>query len=72
MWLLRPKQVGGVKLQSWWKGPYQVEKRVGESSYVLHLPKGESYEVHADQLKPCVWEELGEPTQEIIYPSPEA
>ena len=29
VWLLRPTSVGGHKLQSWWKGPYQVMDRVG-------------------------------------------
>lgn len=58
VWLRRPKMVGGVKLQIWWKGPYQVLRRVGDCSYVLRLPLNETLEVHADQLKACIWEAL--------------
>jgi hypothetical protein len=59
VWLRRPKAVGGVKLQTWWRGHFQVEARVGDSSYVLRIPQtGDSLEVHADQLKACYWEAL--------------
>ena len=58
VWLRRPKEVGGMKLQTWWKGPYRVHSWVGDASYTLWIPRTGPLEVHADQLKACVWEEL--------------
>ena len=69
VWVRRPKPVGGVKLQTWWRGPYQVEARVGDCSYKVRIPqKGNSLEVHADQLKPCIWEALTD--QGVPLPMP--
>ena len=58
VWLLKPKSVGGVKLESWWKGPYQVRARVGQASYKLYIPQRGLLEVHADQLKTCMWDRM--------------
>lgn len=70
VWISRPKPIGGMKLETWWRGPFRVLRRVGDASYVVRLlPRGE-LEVHADQMKPCVWEELGEPTTELPDPTP--
>lgn len=70
VWLIRPKPVGGVKLQTWWRGPYSVEARVGEASYKIKIPQRGLLQVHADQLKPCVWERLANPTQTLAQPNP--
>ena len=70
VWVIRPKSVGGMKLQTWWRGPYRVARRVGESCYVVRLRPREELEVHADQLKLCIWEELDEPVQELQVPAP--
>ena len=56
VWYLRPREVGGNKLQSWWLGPYKVVERVGERSYQVRTPRGEVLDVHLDQIKPCHWE----------------
>lgn len=68
VWLARPKSVGGVKLQTYWRGPYKVESRVGQASYKIKIPQKGLLEVHADQLKPCIWELTGEITQVLVYP----
>ena len=61
VWLLYPKKVGGRKIERWWKGPFQVVQRVGEASFQIRTDKSILYDVHRDQLKPCVWDmELGE------------
>ena len=68
VWYLRPRSVGGVKLQSWWQGPFKVCQRVGQSSYRLRTPQGQEFDAHADQLKPCVWTEPSDPTTSLQYP----
>ena len=70
VWLIRPKPVGGVKLQTWWRGPYLVEARVGEASYKIKIPQRGLLEVHADQLKPCVWERPADPIRALAQPAP--
>ena len=42
VWYLRPREVGGNKLQSWWLGPYKVVERVGQRSYECELQGGRS------------------------------
>ena len=61
VWLLSPKNVGGQKIERWWKGPFQVVQRVGEASYQIRTDRSVLYDVHRDQLKPCLWDlDLGE------------
>ena len=61
VWLLNPKKVGGNKLGRWWRGPFQIVQRVGETSYQIRTDKSVLYDVHREQLKPCLWDmELGE------------
>ena len=69
--MIRPKTVGGMKLRTWWRGPFRVMRRVGESSYAVRRAPSEELEVHADQLKLCIWEELDEPVQELQFPAPQ-
>ena len=68
VWYIRPRAVGGVKLQSWWQGPFKVVERVGERSYKLRTHQGEVFDAHSDQLKPCVWEEPKSPGVTMRYP----
>ena len=70
VWYLRPKNVGGAKLQTWWQGPFRVLSRAGERSYRLRTPQGEEFDVHQDQLKPCVWEDptIDPPWMTLRYP----
>ena len=56
VWLLSPRKVGGQKIERWWKGPFQVVQRVGEASYQIRTDRSVLYDVHRDQLKPCVWD----------------
>ena len=58
VWVLRPRSVGGNKLETWWLGPAKVVQRVGASSYqVIHKP-GEIWDVHMDSLKAYVEDDL--------------
>ena len=68
VWYLRPKGVGGAKLQSWWQGPFRVHERLGESSYRLRTPQGQFFDAHADQLKLCHWVEPEDPITSLQYP----
>lgn len=58
VWVKRPKSVGGTKLQTWWRGPFKVTGRAGESSYMVEIPPAGQLDVHTDQLKPCIWESI--------------
>ena len=68
VWYMRPRAVGGVKLQTWWQGPFRVVERVGERSYRLRTQQGEIFDAHADQLKPYEWDEPETPGTELRYP----
>ena len=54
VWYLRPKNVGVAKLQTWWQGPFRVLSRAGERSYRPRTPQEEEFDVHQEELKPCV------------------
>ena len=56
VWLMRPPGVTGPKMDHWWKGPYRVAARTGQSSYTLFLGPNQTQEAHLDQLKPCHWD----------------
>ena len=68
VWYLRPKSVGGVKMQTWWQGPFKVIERVGERSYRLRTQHGEEFDTHADQMKPCEWDGPEAPGRNCITP----
>jgi hypothetical protein len=70
VWLKQPKKVGGPKLEVWWEGPFPIQARVGDSSYTIRLPITGAYEVHADQLKPCVWQKLDSKGIPIVLEAP--
>ena len=64
----RPKGVGGHKLQTWWRGPFEVLERKGADSYVVRDSIHGPLDVHADQLKICVWEKLDDQGVPLQYP----
>ena len=68
VWYRRPTSVGGVKLQSYWQGPFRVLQRLGERSYRLRTTRGHEFDAHLDQLKPCDWEEPDSPGTDLRYP----
>ena len=70
VWYRRPTSVGGVKMQSWWQGPFRLLDRVGERSYRLRTPQGQEFDAHADQLKTCDWDDLDDAGHELQYPPP--
>ena len=71
VWYQRPRSVGGIKLQSWWQGPFKVVERVGERSYRLRTPQGEIFDAHLDQLKACEWDDPDSPGVAMKYPPEE-
>lgn len=66
----RPKGVGGHKLETWWRGPFEVLGRKGADSYIVRDSAHGPLEVHADQLKFCVWEKLDDQGVPLQYPPP--
>ena len=64
----KTKVGGGVKLQSWWQGPFKVVERVGQRSYQLRTPQGEIFGAHVDQLKSCDWDDPDSPGVAMKYP----
>jgi hypothetical protein len=52
VWVVRPKPLGGHKLQTWWVGPFPIKERRGMSSFAVEFAPGNLLEVHVDQLKP--------------------
>ena len=68
VWYARPREVGGMKLKTWWMGPYKIWSQVGDRSFQLRSAQGEMLDAHVDQLKPCVWEELEEPEADMHHP----
>ena len=68
VWYIRPKSVGGVKLQTWWQGPFRILSRVGARSYRLRTPQGDEFDAHQDQVKPCVWEQPGSLMARLHFP----
>ena len=71
VWLMKPKQVGGVKIDTWWQGPYKIQARNGENSYVLTIPREPPFEVHVARLKPCIFEMELEPRFNLQVPPTE-
>lgn len=77
VWVLRPKGVGGHKVATWWHGPYKISERVGQSSFRVQIRPGILQDVHLDQIKPYVVDEvlgIGKPLtfrREEIGKSPE-
>lgn len=58
VWVMRPKPLGGHKIQPWWAGPYPIVEREGAQSFVLQWSDTEVLRVHADQLKPWIGDAL--------------
>ena len=56
VWLYRPLRKMGVspKLQSYWAGPYIVNKRISDAVYrIKNIKTGQRIVIHFDRLKPC-------------------
>ena len=58
VWMLRPKTGVGGNLETWWVGPCKVIARKGVSSYEVLVKPGVFQEVHMDQLKPYVEDQI--------------
>jgi len=40
VWVMRPKPLGGHKIQPWWAGPYPIVQRMGTRSYGVEWAPG--------------------------------
>ena len=66
VWLLRSPNTG-TKLETWWVGPMQVVRRVGDQSYQVEIRPGVMHDVHQDQMKPFVEDRVGGPKVELYH-----
>jgi hypothetical protein len=57
VWVLRPRQLGTDKMQSWWLGPCPVLRREGAESYVVEIKPGKEFPVHSQHMKPHIPDE---------------
>ena len=69
VWVARPKQIGGHKIQPWWAGPFPIVEREGDQSYVVQWGPEGTLRVHADQLKPWVGDPVTTPGVPLVYNS---
>ena len=67
VWYLKTKPVGGVKMSSWWLGPFRILERIGESTYNMKDTHNKEHQAHAQSLKRYVWDMPSQPifTMEI-------
>ena len=68
VWFLKTKPVGGVKLSTWWLGPYRVVGRDGESSYQIKDTHNKIHDVHVQSLKPYIWDMPHQPILSMEIP----
>ena len=66
VWVLRPPNTG-TKLETWWVGPMQVVRRVGDQSYQVEIRPGVMHDVHQDQMKPFVEDRVGGPKVDLYH-----
>ena len=59
VWVLRPRPVGADKFESWWSGPCQVLRQVGEHSYEVQVSPSDTRVCHVNQLKVHFEDALG-------------
>ena len=59
--MVRPKTIGGDRLETYWTGPYPIVRREGERSFVIQKAPHREVNVHMDQLKPWIadWDPPG-------------
>ena len=66
VWVYKHKKVGGYRLEPRWWGPAEVIARTGSSSYTIDF-EGDTEEVHIDDLKEYLAEDLEELEEELQY-----
>jgi hypothetical protein len=52
VWIMKPKPVGGHKVQTYWTGPTTITSRTGASSFEVTTANGDTRAVHISQIKP--------------------
>ena len=67
VWVLRPRGSNVSKLDTWWVGPVEVVKRVGNLSYQVKIKTGVVQDVHMDQMKPFNWDRLQGPSVPLYH-----
>ena len=68
IWVKRPNETGGIKLDTRWHGPYRIVRRTGEHSYEAKMADLTLSDIHVSQTKPCHWENLEGPHTDIVIP----
>ena len=58
VWILRPPNVGGNKMETWWLGPALVVQRVGNTSYRVRTKPGVEMDTHRESMKPYIEDKL--------------
>ena len=51
VWVKKPSQLGGPKLQTYWLGPTTIVSRAGDSSFEILTPNGYQQGVHVSEIK---------------------
>jgi hypothetical protein len=51
VWVMKPKPVGGHKIQTYCTGPTTITSRTGASSFEVTTVNGDTREVHISQIK---------------------
>ncbi len=51
VWIMKPKPVGGYKIQTNWTGPTAITSRTGASSFEETTTNGDTRAVHISQIK---------------------
>jgi hypothetical protein len=52
VWIMKPKLVGGHKIQTYWTGPTTITSRTGASSFEVTTANGDTRAVHISQIQP--------------------
>ena len=67
VWVLRPRNSGVSKLDTWWVGPTQIVKRVGERSYQVRVKPSVVQDVHVSDMKPFVGDRVSGSCVELFH-----
>ena len=69
MWILRPKEITGPKLKTWWTGPFRIISQSGENSFSVGAGSDtrDVIDVHVDQMKLYKWDDKGPSFTPLFY-----
>ena len=67
VWVLRPRNSGVTKLETWWVGPCEVVRRTGDLSYEVRVKPNVVQDLHCDQMKPFQGDRLNGSAIELFH-----